>query len=89
MKRSVFFLLVMALIANIATAQNSATPQKTKTVEKDSVVFPRNLVGIRGGLNLATMAYSYDLINKYYDRYLQPQGMIGLSVTSNHGTPMT
>ena len=78
MKRSVFFLLVMALIANIATAQNSATPQKTKTVEKDSVVFPRNLVGIRGGLNLATMAYSYDLINKYYDRYLQPQGMIGV-----------
>ena len=78
MKRSVFFLLVMALVANMAMAQKPATQEQTKAVAEDSVVFPRNLVGIRGGLNLATMAYSYDLINKYYDRHLQPQGMIGL-----------
>ncbi|MBO4599503.1 MAG: OmpA family protein, partial [Bacteroidales bacterium] len=78
MKRNVFLLLVMAFIANVALAQEPDTVGQNAASQDDTVIFPRNLVGIRGGVNFADMAYSYDPINKYYDHFLQPQGMVGL-----------
>ena len=68
----------MAFIANVALAQEPDTVGQNAASQDDTVIFPRNLVGIRGGVNFADMAYSYDPINKYYDHFLQPQGMVGL-----------
>lgn len=86
MKRTLYFLLVMALGANMAMAQQKPQADSTASqdadtavvVNDDEIVFPRNLIGIRGGLNLSDMIYSYAPINKYYDHFLQPQGMIGI-----------
>lgn len=86
MKRTLYFLLAMALGANMAMAQQEPQADSTASqaadtaaaVNDDEIVFPRNLIGIRGGLNLSDMVYSYDPINQYYDHYLQPQGMIGI-----------
>lgn len=55
--------------ANVATVQTAE--------EGTQVVFPRNLIGVRGGLNLSDMRYSQKLVDRY-KHYWQPQGMLGL-----------
>lgn len=55
--------------ANVAAVQTDE--------EGTQVVFPRNLIGIRGGLNLSDMIYSQKLVDRY-KHYWQPQGMLGL-----------
>ena len=78
MKRIVFFSLLMAFATNVVLAQEPDSTQQSAATTDDTVIFPRNLVGIRGGLNLADMAYSHDPINSYYDHFMQPQGMVGV-----------
>ncbi|MBO4600038.1 MAG: OmpA family protein, partial [Bacteroidales bacterium] len=78
MKRIVFFLLAVAFMANVAFAQEPDTVQQTATTSDDTVIFPRNLVGIRGGVNLSDMVYSHDPINEHYNHFWQPQGMVGV-----------
>lgn len=55
--------------ANVAAVQTDE--------EGTQVVFPRNLIGVRGGLNLSDMIYSQKLVDRY-KHYWQPQGMLGL-----------
>ena len=78
MKRNVFFLLALAIMANVAFAQEPDTKQQTASTSDDTVIFPRKLVGIRGGVNLSDMAYSHDPIKQHYNHFLQPQGMVGV-----------
>ena len=65
-------------MANVAFAQEPDTKQQTASTSDDTVIFPRKLVGIRGGVNLSDMAYSHDPIKQHYNHFLQPQGMVGV-----------
>ena len=65
-------------MANVAFAQEPDTTQKTSSTSDDTVIFPRKLVGIRGGVNLSDMAYAHDPIQQHYNHFLQPQGMVGV-----------
>ncbi len=53
------------------------TPPAVAPQKEASVVFPRNLVGVRGGLNLSDMIYSYEGIDRY-THHTQVMGMGGL-----------
>ena len=64
----------MAQVAENDTAKAAAVQM---TEEGTQVVFPRNLIGVRGGLNLSDMIYSQKLVDRY-KHYWQPQGMLGL-----------
>ena len=68
----------MAISANAVLAQEPAPKSDTNSETECPILFPRNLIGVRGGLNLSDMIYSYDPINTYYNHFLQPQGMVGL-----------
>ncbi|MBQ5974329.1 MAG: OmpA family protein [Bacteroidales bacterium] len=74
--------LILFLTATAAMAQvpenDTANVAAVQTDEEGTqVVFPRNLIGIRGGLNLSDMIYSQKLVDRY-KHYWQPQGMLGL-----------
>ena len=78
MKRIVFFLIIsMVLTTNMALAQEPAPKNNADSEFECPILFPRNLIGVRGGLNLSDMVYSYDPID-IYKHFLQPQGMLGL-----------
>ncbi len=87
MKQKVFPIIAMVLAGSFAMAQ---TPQDSVASVKDSaantavvadedyeVVFPRNLLGVRGGVNLSDMIYSYQGIDRY-DHHTMLQGVAGL-----------
>lgn len=84
MKKLVLFILVLALGANLAMAQEAKvendsvnkTEIKTKA-DKKKVTFPRSYIGIRGGANISDMIYSspnYDC----YTHTLMPNAMLGV-----------
>lgn len=88
MKHLLSFALTAALMAATAMAQEptagtAAAGQKDTTAGTNEsqrateVVFPRNLIGVRGGLNLSDMVYSQSLVERYTHHW-QPQGMVGL-----------
>lgn len=78
MKRIVFFLIIsMVFLTNKALAQEPAATDNANGEYDCPILFPRNLIGVRGGLNLSDMVYSYDHID-IYRHFLQPQGMAGL-----------
>ncbi len=85
MKHKLFTLIVTVLASNMALAQAPQdsvavkdTTIKAATIDEASeVIFPRNLIGVRGGANFSDMIYSYDGIDRY-DHHTQLQGMIGL-----------
>lgn len=93
MKKSLFFITILALGSTFAFAQqvnpqkDTVPADKQKTVVKDTnskkadkveqVIFPRAYFGLRGGGNLADMVYT----SQYYARYAhtpQLQGMAGI-----------
>ena len=55
-------------MANVAFAQEPDTKQQTASTSDDTVIFPRKLVGIRGGVNLSDMAYSHNPIKQHCSR---------------------
>ena len=59
-----------------AAPQDTIAPA-TEQQEADEVIFPRSLIGVRGGLNLSDMIYSQQLVSRY-THYWQPQGVLGL-----------
>ena len=67
----------MVLTTNMALAQEPATKDNADTAYESLISFPRNIIGLRGGLNLSDMVYSHDPID-IYKHFLQPQGMVGL-----------
>ena len=78
MKRIVFFLIIsLVFTTNMALAQEPAPKNNAEGETECPILFPLNLIGVRGGLNLADMVYSFDPID-IYRHYLQPQGMVGL-----------
>jgi len=79
MKRNVFFIVFLTvLMAGTVFAQEPAPKNDADTAYDAPILFPRNLIGVRGGLNLSDMIYSYEPINEVYKHFLQPQGMVGL-----------
>ena len=86
MKHILSFALVIALITGYTWAQTNndtvANNGDSATVaapgqEEDEVIFPRCLIGVRGGLNMSDMVYSHKPVNRYKHVW-QPQGMVGL-----------
>lgn len=78
MKRIVFLLIIsLVFTTNMALAQEPAPQNNAEGETECPILFPLNLIGVRGGLNLADMVYSFDPIDIYH-HYLQPQGMVGL-----------
>ena len=84
MKHLLSLALIISLTATVSMAQvpendsvaDAATAVQL-TEDEAEVVFPRSLIGIRGGLNLSDMRYSQKLVDRY-KHYWQPQGMLGL-----------
>jgi len=90
MKHKLFSIIAAVMAGSMAMAQvpqESATvtsneiaavqDSTTEAVQAEAVLFPRNLVGVRGGLNLADMKYTYDGID-LYNHTMQPKPMIGV-----------
>ena len=78
MKRYLFLLLALAMMSNVAVAQNPLSEQTSSDSTESFVRFPRNMIGIRGGVNFSDMHYSYNKINQFYDHHIQIQGMGGI-----------
>ena len=66
------------MVSSMALAQSPNTEQTSNDSSEYYVRFPRNMVGIRGGINYSDMHYSYSPINRYYKHFRQLQGMAGL-----------
>lgn len=83
MKRKVSLILLLALGASMAMAQtteianDSTISKKIAEETKPAVAFPRHYVGVRAGLNLSDMIYSYSELDRY-QHFLQPQPMVGV-----------
>ena len=78
MKRNVFlFVILTVMMTGTALAQEPAPKNNADTTYEGPILWPRNLIGVRGGLNLSDMVYSYNPID-IYSHFLQPQGMVGL-----------
>ena len=86
MKHILSFALVIALITGYTWAQTNndtvanngdSTTMAAAGQEEDEVIFPRCLIGVRGGLNMSDMVYSHKPVNRYKHVW-QPQGMVGL-----------
>lgn len=73
----ILFLTATAAIAQVPENDTANVAAVQTDEEGTQVVFPRNLIGIRGGLNLSDMIYSQKLVDRY-KHYWQPQGMLGL-----------
>ena len=73
----ILFLTATAAMAQVAENDTAKAAAVQMTEEGTQVVFPRNLIGVRGGLNLSDMIYSQKLVDRY-KHYWQPQGMLGL-----------
>ena len=66
------------MMSNVAVAQNPLSEQTSSDSTESFVRFPRNMIGIRGGVNFSDMHYSYNKINQFYDHHIQIQGMGGI-----------
>ena len=66
------------MMSNVAVAQNPQSEQTSSDSTESFVRFPRNMIGIRGGVNFSDMHYSYNKINQFYDHHIQIQGMGGI-----------
>lgn len=66
------------MMSNVAVAQNPQSEQTPSDSTESFVRFPRNMIGIRGGVNFSDMHYSYNKINQFYDHHTQIQGMGGI-----------
>lgn len=85
MKYKLFSIIVMVLAGSFAMAQapqdsvvvKDSTTQAATVEEDPEVIFPRNLIGVRGGVNFSDMIYSYDGIDRY-SHHTQLQGLAGL-----------
>lgn len=73
----ILFLTATAAMAQVAENDSAKAAAVQTTEEGSQVVFPRNLIGVRGGLNMSDMIYSQKLVDRY-KHYWQPQGMLGL-----------
>ena len=73
----ILFLTATAAMAQVAENDTAKAAAVQTTEEGTQVVFPRNLIGVRGGLNMSDMIYSQKLVDRY-KHYWQPQGMLGL-----------
>ena len=73
----ILFLTATAAMAQVAENDTAKASAVQTTEEGTQVVFPRNLIGVRGGLNMSDMIYSQKLVDRY-KHYWQPQGMLGL-----------
>lgn len=73
----ILFLTATAAMAQVPETDTANVAAVQTDEEGTQVVFPRNLIGIRGGLNLSDMIYSQKLVDRY-KHYWQPQGMLGL-----------
>ena len=73
----ILFLTATATMAQVAENDTAKATAVQTTEEGTQVVFPRNLIGVRGGLNMSDMIYSQKLVDRY-KHYWQPQGMLGL-----------
>ena len=78
MKRFLLLLLSLTMIETAAIAQTSGRDKNPSDSTEHFVRFPRNMIGIRGGVNFSDMHYSYNRINQYYSHFLQTQGMGGI-----------
>ena len=85
MKHILSLILFIALFAGTALAQenkgDTIVNKGDTTAYNDEgtkdVIFPRCLLGVRGGLNLSDMIYSHRPVDRYKHIW-QPQGMLGL-----------
>ena len=85
MKHILSLILFIALFAGTALAQenkgDTIVNKGDTTAYNDKgtkdVIFPRCLLGVRGGLNLSDMIYSHRPVDRYKHIW-QPQGMLGL-----------
>ena len=85
MKHILSLILFIALFAGTALAQenkgDTIVNKGDTTAYNDEgtkdVIFPRCLLGVRGGLNLSDMIYSRRPVDRYKHIW-QPQGMLGL-----------
>lgn len=78
MKKIIFSILCMMLVASMGVAQES--PDSTGVSDKIQqlqVCYPRHMVGVRGGMNLSDMKYSSSNYDRY-DHHWQLQGTVGL-----------
>lgn len=66
------------MMSNVAVAQSPQSEQTPPDSTESFVRFPRNMIGVRGGVNFSDMRYSYNRINQYYKHFLQTQGMGGI-----------
>ena len=73
----ILFLTATAAMAQVAENDTAKAAAVQTTEEGTQVVVPRNLIGVRGGLNRSDMIYSRKLVDRY-KHYWQPQGMLGL-----------
>ena len=73
----ILFLTATAAMAQVAENDTAKAAAVQTTEEGTQVVFPRNLIGVRGGLNMSDMIYAQKLVDRY-KHYWQPQGMLGL-----------
>lgn len=86
MKRKLFLIILLTLGASMSMAQDVEIAQDTTvasvessdTVAIQNVVFPRAYLGVRGGMNLSKMAYSFDPINHIYDQDVLVQPIAGI-----------
>lgn len=69
--------MVLAGSFAMAQAPQDSVVVKDSNDQKYEVAFPRNLIGLRGGVNLSDMIYSYEGIDRYA-HHLRLQGMGGL-----------
>ncbi len=67
--------ILLTIVALLAGA--CAVAQLPQQADDANVIFPRNLVGVRGGVNLSDMIYSYQGIDRY-DHHTMVMGMGGL-----------
>lgn len=81
MRHKIFFISILVLASSIASAQvattDTAKTDSSAVKVSEEIVFPRTLIGIRGGVNLADMVYSHAPVDRY-SHFLQLNGMGGL-----------